>query len=298
MSKCKLSEDKVKLLKLWKDVAKNYPGDAVLHFDFKEQKDRLEKIKKFADNFLKNGNKKSFKDMWVLIYSAQKQAPRWNNVWRENDPKKLVTVIGEIKKAKSYNQKWEEEIKNAGPSTLGELFGLLHIDKHPIRNGSAKKGLEFFGFKFKEDSYHDFENKFNEFKENCYEEYVGYATKDKRYEVPINLEIDQLFNIIDKLDIRKNKNNKNKRNKVINKLEKEEPYKSDMIIKMFYRNLLKLTDNENERENDYEQIEIPISDEIKQLLYKKQIILYGPPGTGKTYNARKLAVELIELEVF
>ncbi|MCK4797945.1 MAG: AAA family ATPase [Spirochaetes bacterium] len=26
----------------------------------------------------------------------------------------------------------------------------------------------------------------------------------------------------------------------------------------------------------------------------KQVILYGPPGTGKTYNARKIAIELIE----
>ena len=31
---------------------------------------------------------------------------------------------------------------------------------------------------------------------------------------------------------------------------------------------------------------------------KNQIILYGPPGTGKTYNARELAVDLIEREEF
>jgi len=30
------------------------------------------------------------------------------------------------------------------------------------------------------------------------------------------------------------------------------------------------------------------------LICKKQIILYGPPGTGKTYNAIKIAVNLIE----
>lgn len=30
------------------------------------------------------------------------------------------------------------------------------------------------------------------------------------------------------------------------------------------------------------------------LLIKKQIILYGPPGTGKTYQARRLAVEIIK----
>ncbi len=35
----------------------------------------------------------------------------------------------------------------------------------------------------------------------------------------------------------------------------------------------------------------------KLLLTKKQTIFYGPPGTGKTYQARRLAVEIIE-EVF
>ena len=298
MSTCKLSEDKAKLLKLWGKVASRYEGGTDFHFDFKEQQNRLEEIKTFTSNFLSDGDKKSFRGMWTRIYSAKKQAPTWNNVWVNNEVKKLMAVIREIKNAESYNQKWEDEIKNAGPSTLGELFGLLHIDEHPIRNTAAEEGLKFFEFKFKEGNYQDFENKFNEFKENCYKKYVTHATKGKNYELPLNLEIDQLFNIIDKLDIRKNKNNKNNRNKVINKLETEEPYKSDMIIKIFYRNLLKLTDNENERENDYELIKISISDRINQLKFKKQIILYGQPGTGKTYNARKLAVELIELEVF
>ena len=33
---------------------------------------------------------------------------------------------------------------------------------------------------------------------------------------------------------------------------------------------------------------------MNPLICKKQIILYGPPGTGKTYNAIKIAVNLIE----
>ena len=36
-------------------------------------------------------------------------------------------------------------------------------------------------------------------------------------------------------------------------------------------------------------------DEVVQLIENnKQVILYGPPGTGKTYNARKIAIELID----
>jgi len=64
-----------------------------------------------------------------------------------------------------------------------------------LDNGCAINGLTYFGYQI--DDYGSFVRAFNDFK-SIYEKEVGRLHP----ELPINLEIDQLFNQIDKVDLR------------------------------------------------------------------------------------------------
>ena len=150
MGECDLSDEKVEHLKWWREVASRHYGENVLHFNFEDEKNRPSRIKESVNKFIEYVDEKSFKNMWKssILYSVT-QAAAPNNVWENNNSKELVSVIVEIKEAEKYNHQWEEKIKNAGPNTFGELFGQLHIDKHPIWNNASITGLEFFGVKSK-----------------------------------------------------------------------------------------------------------------------------------------------------
>lgn len=81
--------------------------------------------------------------------------------------------------------------------TIWELFGLLHIEDYPIMNGSAERGLQFFGYDTPDD-YPGLSGVFDEFREEYMKE-VGHVTKGTDHEVAVNFEIDQLLNAVDKV---------------------------------------------------------------------------------------------------
>jgi DNA polymerase III delta prime subunit len=192
----KLSESHHDILEKWKQVVEKTPSSSRFKLD---REYRPSEATKRAENFISNPSESAFSRLWKPLHSAQRAGAaskiyeKWKNDGRTDD--ELAVVIREIHESESYNSDWEDEL--GAQKTVWELFGFLHIDDCPIINSCAQTGLEFFGYDCP-DNYEGNAEVFNEFRDN-YESVVGHATAGTDYEVPINFEIDQLFNIIDKL---------------------------------------------------------------------------------------------------
>jgi len=129
----------------------------------------------------------------------------------EPDAQKLKSIILDLSSKNNFEDKWIVEIQNLLEknypdkmqkipgvykrifSHLGELFGKLNIDLKPIYNACPRTTLELLGYDVG-NSYQDFENVFNSFKE-LYKQKVGKLSANQ---IPLNLEIDQFFNYFDK----------------------------------------------------------------------------------------------------
>lgn len=87
-------------------------------------------------------------------------------------------------------------LNNVGVSISGELIGWFDPDRYPLRNSCAEDGLRFFGFEPGRD-YESFRASFEAFAAE-YKQLIGQLQPD----IPTNLEIDQLFNQIHKVDLK------------------------------------------------------------------------------------------------
>lgn len=179
----------IELLKKWKIIANKFVSSDL--FNFKRYKS--EEIKKQIETFLIDSSESNFSSFWKMD-AAQRSASA-SSVFHSNDITILKKVLKDMLESEKYKRDWEE-IKNAKHS-LWELFGRLHLDRTPPLNQCSREGLAFFGYETKGE-YFDVLNKFHDFKKE-YNEIIGHATKGTDHEVPLNLEIDQLFNVIDKL---------------------------------------------------------------------------------------------------
>lgn len=191
-----LSREHEEVLELWREVAKSQPSGA--EFDFANH-DRTQTISERADEFVSDPSEERFKAMWDRMHSAiqRGQAGQMLDKW-EGSLSELAEVVQDIRAADSYNPEWESQLE--GEATVRELFGSLHIDEYPILNSAAEHGLSFFGYE-EPTSYEDGAEKFSEFFE-AYERLVGHASAEASHgiQVPIRQEIDQLFNVIHKVD--------------------------------------------------------------------------------------------------
>ncbi len=88
------------------------------------------------------------------------------------------------------------DLRYVGDSVSGELLCWFDPDRYPLRNGAAEAGLAFFGYEVDGD-YTSFQRAFEKFR-GIYEQALGRLQPD----IPLNLEIDQLFNQIHKVDLR------------------------------------------------------------------------------------------------
>ena len=88
-------------------------------------------------------------------------------------------------------------IRFAGPSMLGELYGWAHVDTAPLYNDCATEALAYLGYEFAPRDYDAFVAAHEQFK-RVYQQHVGHLRPD----LPLNLEIDKLYNVIDKVDLK------------------------------------------------------------------------------------------------
>ena len=184
------------ILELWAEIIADYPSGR--QFDLQDHYDP-EEARQRARTFIDEPSREHFEALWSLLFSAQRAGSpssiyeKWTEQKGRTD-EELAVLIKDILTAETFDPNWENELGAKG--TLWELFGLLHLETHPIINGSAKNGLSFFGYSGIS-SYRQGKELFETFKRD-YEAIVGHGSAGTAHEVPINLEIDQLFNVIDK----------------------------------------------------------------------------------------------------
>ena len=90
-----------------------------------------------------------------------------------------------------------QAIKYAATNMLGELFGWANADTAPLNNTCARDALSYLGYPFDPTDYGTFVAAHEQFKQ-VYQAQVGRL----RPELPLNLEIDKLYNVIDKVDLK------------------------------------------------------------------------------------------------
>jgi len=88
-------------------------------------------------------------------------------------------------------------IRFAAENMLGELFGWAHAEEAPLHNQCATNALAYLGYTFDPRDYDEFVAAHEQFKK-VYQHQVGHLRPD----LPLNLEIDKLYNVIDKVDIK------------------------------------------------------------------------------------------------
>jgi hypothetical protein len=88
-------------------------------------------------------------------------------------------------------------IRSAGSNMLGELYGWANAEKAPLYNGCAKDALSHLGYSFDPTNYDEFLAAHEQFKQV----YLGEVGR-LRPELPLNLEIDKFYNVIDKVDLK------------------------------------------------------------------------------------------------
>jgi 5-methylcytosine-specific restriction protein B len=93
-----------------------------------------------------------------------------------------------------------QAIKYAGRRMIGELYGWAHADTAPLYNDCATTALTFLGYEFEANDYDAFVAAHEQFKQ-IYQQHVDHL----RLDLPLNLEIDKLYNVIDKVDSKSGK---------------------------------------------------------------------------------------------
>lgn len=88
-------------------------------------------------------------------------------------------------------------IKFAHKNMLGELYGWANAETAPLYNSCARDALTYLGYPFNPADYNAFVAAHEQFKQ-VYQAQVQRLRPD----LPLNLEIDKLYNVIDKVDLK------------------------------------------------------------------------------------------------
>ena len=196
------NEQKI-LLDEWKSISRKMQG---LHFQFEEQFQEIGTFQKLIDDFINDPNEQNFETFWNRMHSANMGGNAKNMIKRFRKANLTMAdvrnIIKKIIDSKEFDDNWVKDLgfKGSLPSTIGEFYGRTHIEEAPIFNDAVISGMKLFGYTFKRNRYQVFKDTFEEFKK----EYLDYFSGDSpitgtKWEVPINLEIDQLLNSIDKI---------------------------------------------------------------------------------------------------
>lgn len=138
----------------------------------------------------------------IALFGALNSGQRMKNkLARENPLPDLVASLRELldgpgTPAERIAQA-AQRIRYAGPQMLGELFGWVHAETAPLYNNCAKDALKYLGYTFDAHDYDAFIAAHEQFKQ-VYQAQVGRLHPS----LPLNLEIDKLYNVIDKVDLK------------------------------------------------------------------------------------------------
>jgi len=188
-------------LQVWVQEATNpdHPNyrDADLDFTTRKKEEISPLLRKLSQDTLNF----SEADVVALIGALNSGGRQKNNIVKSNALPDLRTALlalldgpGPVAEKIAAAR---QHIRYAGPSILGELYGWAHIDEAPLFNECATDALRHLGYDFPIGDYDAFVAAHNEFKQ-VYTSEVGRLRED----IPLNLEIDKLYNVIDKVDLK------------------------------------------------------------------------------------------------
>jgi MoxR-like ATPase len=190
-----LTPEQLKRLLRWRLDGLDERGE---HFNFADIRRRLNAIKPMLHLLLdtpEDFSEASWQTVLDHMHSAQRQK---GNIIQNNTIEAVRTELQAFlfDEETSLVDRFERcRLSNVGPSIKGELISWSDPDRYPINNSAAQAGLKFFGF-HPGDDYITFQSAFAKFRE-VYQYTVGHLQAD----LPLNLEIDQLFNQIHKIDL-------------------------------------------------------------------------------------------------
>ncbi len=138
----------------------------------------------------------------VALFGALNSGPRMKNkVANENAlpllRETLLTLVDGPGTAAEKIAVAAQTLKYAGPNTLGELYGWSNAETAPLYNGCAIAALHHLGYTFQDSDYTAFVAAHEQFRQ-VYQQQIGRLRPD----IPLNLEIDKLYNVIDKVDLK------------------------------------------------------------------------------------------------
>lgn len=189
----RLSQLYKELVVAYAEVAKKVANDTARcpNIKFEHEMDSKEALKSRLKEFLQEPTEEKFQSFWNTnyIWAATMGGNATNLIKKHKGLDEITEVLTQVDSATTYNPDWEVQIGASG--ALAEFWGKLK-DK-PIRNACANRALVFFGLENPK-SYPDFLDKFEQF-ERFYKSTLG---QDKITPFPIEIELDQLFNFVDK----------------------------------------------------------------------------------------------------
>ena len=154
----------------------------------------LEKLRDQTDQF----GREDATALFQTLASGQrkgKQAASENDLSELRET--LLTMLYSEGKPAEKIEVASKKIDYAGPSMMGELYGWAHAEDAPLYNGCATNALQYLGNQFDTNDYDAFVAAHEQFKQ-VYQEHVGRLRTD----LPLNLEIDKFYNVIDKVDLK------------------------------------------------------------------------------------------------
>ncbi|MFI0609494.1 MAG: McrB family protein [Anaerolineae bacterium] len=192
-----LPPDKLKRLLRWRLEGIYEQGD---DFDFVLVRRRLKVIQPTLRVLEENPDEFTAAAWQTILDNLHAAGRQKSNILKNNSIEEVRSALRALlfdeSTALSVRLERFAQLKNVGPAISGELVGWFDPDRYPMHNGCDEAGLRYFGFRFGPE-YDDFKTAFDKFR-NIYEDVIGHLQPD----LPINLEIDQLFNQIHKVDLK------------------------------------------------------------------------------------------------
>lgn len=210
-------------LKQWKKFVESH-GKKYEHYDLTNDSWWVrtgEIIRKTISELEETTEPERIRMLLKIIFDMGKNRVLWSqnvrlivtflNTATPEELENLRQLLISMKHASTFDSKWIDEfynvLKNQNPekvsnfkalkgllrNILGELYGKLHVDEAPVYNTCSRKFISQY-FDFNKDDYEDFKDAFEKLKDE-YRQVVGKLSDDN---VPINAEIDMMFNCFDK----------------------------------------------------------------------------------------------------
>ncbi|KKL76572.1 hypothetical protein LCGC14_2043560, partial [marine sediment metagenome] len=288
------------ILNQWKKVIFNYSSiskEDSKHFDLLNENLRNIQIMEEVKDYLANASagEEDFRSFWDKLYSAT-QSGRAFFIIKKNRTNNDTFDIQKIKKTlrlmlneEEYSTNWEGiEFISGARRTLWELYGALH-EEVPIINNCSTKALTYLLNRKIPDDYTIIKNAIDEFKD-VYLSKIGFLTNSNEdIKITIYQEMDKLFNVIDKVDLKDYEG--------VQDSEVKELFKLVRILKGTYQPKPSFEEDDIEVGFEIEHLIFENKDKLKKRITTaldqgKHLILIGPPGTGKSKLAKVICERL------